>query len=466
MKGFRSVLNEFWNGTIVEAKLPVAKIVKSEFTKERPKVPFERFIKYHELTPQIQIAVSSYSELITGTEMVLKTKGKEAQEFLDEWVRKNGFYDKFEGLVTTLLITGNALFEKLDKTGIDDVQEVDMSTIMAKKRDENGKTEYYEQRQEMGKMVKLNDVDKFIEFNLTHYSNQDWGRSLFYSLAIPRTTGFRTTAPLAEIMWGMEDAMGGIYLNNAYPITTITYPGANDEYLEREAERWRRFKPGDKRVQKIKPEIEFFESQGSQSKFTELINHMEKVFELGTQFPHDIMTGDFTSRASSETTESIVMKRVRGFQRYLCTKLKRQLFEVILEQNGFNPEDEELEISFTTQNIVELQPDQVMKLFTDKVISLKEVREWFMKNTGMDLTDKELKDLIAQADFQKDAQMMMQQRDGDKKLGNAKQNFGKELKAKEEKINELQNKLLVRESSHKHDKVKITKEILEDLKNL
>jgi len=466
MKGFRAVLNEFWNGTVTEVKLPTAKIVKSEFVKERPRVSFERFIKYHDLTPQIQIAVSSYSELITGTEMILKTKGKEAQDFMDEWVRKNNFYDKFEGLVTTMLICGNALLEKLDKQNIEDVQEVDMTTITSKKRDQFGRLEFYEQRQEMGKLVKLDDIEKFIEFNLTHYSNQDWGKSLFYSLAIPRTTGFRTTAPLVEIMWGMEDAMGGIYLNNAYPITTITYPGASDEYLEKEAERWRRYKPGDKRVQKIKPEIEFFESQGSQSKFTELIAHMEKTFELGTQFPHDIMTGDFTSRASSETTETIVMKRVRGFQRYLSNKLKKDLFEVILEQNGFNPEDEELEVSFTTQNVIELTPDQVSKLFADKVISLKEVRDWFMKNTGMDLTDKEMKDLIAKADFQQTAQDMMKQRGVDKDMDKTKQDFGEKLKVREEKISELQNKLLVRESSNKYNKMKITKEILEELKEL
>lgn len=465
MKGFRSVLNEFWNGTIEEAKLPTALIVKSEFVKERPKVTFERFIKYHDLTPQIQIAVSSYSELITGTEMILKTKGKEAQDFLDEWVRKNNFYDKFEGLVTTMLICGNAILEKLDKQNLEDVQEVDMTTIMSKKRDKYGRLEFYEQRQEMGKLVKLEDTDKFIEFNLTHYSNQDWGRSLFYSLAIPRTTGFRTTAPLVEIMWGMEDAMGAMLLNNAYPITTITYPGASDEYLEKEAERWRRYKPGDKRVQKIRPEIEFFEAQPA-SKYTDYVQHIEKVFELGTQFPHDILTGDFTSRASSETTETIVMKRVRGFQRYLCTKLKRELFEVILEQNGFNPEDEELEISFTAQNVIELEPDQVLKLFSDKAISLQEVRDWFMKNTGMDLNDKEMKDLVAKADFQKTAQDMMQQRGVDKDMDKTKQDFGEKLKAKEERINDLQNKLLLRESSHKHDKIKLTKEILEDLKNL
>jgi len=71
--------------------------------------------------------------------------------------------------------------------------------------------------------------------------------------------------------------------------------------------------------------------------------------ELGVQFPHDILTGDFTSRASSETTENIVMKKVRGWQRYLCTKLKKELFEPILEQNGFNTEEVELEVSFTVQ---------------------------------------------------------------------------------------------------------------------
>jgi len=464
MKGFRARLGEFWNGTIEEAKLPTAKIVRSEFIKERPAaVTFERLVKYHDLTPQIQIAVSSYSELITGTEMILTAKGQEAQDFLDEWVRRTNFYDKFEGIVTTLLITGNALLEKLDKATIDDVEEVDMTTIMSKKRDEFGRLGFYEQRQQEGQIVKLEDVDKFIEFNLTHYSKQAWGRSLFYSLAVPRTTGFRTTAPLVEVMWGMEDAMAGIINNNAYPITTITYPGANDEYLEKEAERWRRYKPGDKRVQKIKPEIEFFETS-AQSKYTDYISHMEKIFELGTQFPHDIMTGDFTSRASSETTETIVMKKVRGYQRYLCNILKKELFGVLLEQNGFNPEEEELEISFTAQNIVELEPDQVLKLFTDKVITLKEVREWYATNTGMELDEKEMKDLLAKADFQQTAQDLMQKRDMDKDVDKTKQDFGEKLKVKEEKINDLQHKLLLRESSTKADKMKLTKEILEEIK--
>ena len=411
MKGFRSILNEFWNGTIEEVKKPTAKIIKSDWFHERPKsVTFQRLLEYHDLTPQIQIAVSSYSELITGTEMTIQSEDQGATDFLKEWIRKTNFYDKLEGLVTTVLICGNGLLEKLSASNIEDVMEVDMTSIISKKRNLEGELLYYEQRQDQGKIVELHNIDDFIELNLTNYSRQAWGRSLFYSLAVPRTTGFRTTAPLVEVMWGIEDAMAGILQNNAFPITTITYPGANDEYLEKEAERWRRYKPGDKRVQKIKPEIEFFEAQGGQGKYQFITEHLEKTMEIGTQFPHDIMTGDFTSRASSETTETIVMKRVRGYQHYLCNKLKKELFEPILEQNGFNTQDIELEISFTTQNIVELEPDKVLSLFTSGVITIKEIRDWYQANTGMDMEESELKALVDKKEQDKNDEMEMQKK--------------------------------------------------------
>jgi len=459
MKGIRATLGEFWNGTIDESvptifekKQPLAHIVRSEFTKERPKkTTFERLILYHDQTPQIQVAISAYSELITGTEMVINTEDEGAKELLDEWIRKNNFYEKFESLTTTLLICGNAILEKLDAENIEDVVEVDMSSIMDKSRDQFGELEYYRQRQQAGQIVKLGEgqLDKFIEFNLGRYSRQPWANSLFHSLAIPRTVGNRVTAPLVEVLWGMEDAMAGIIQNNAYPITTITYPGANDVYLEKEAERWRRYKPGDKRVQMIKPEIEFWETQ-AQSKYTDYITHIEKAIELGTQFPHDIMTGDFTSRASSETTETIVMKKVRGFQRYLCTKLKRDLFEPILEQNGFNTEDVELEISFTTQNIVEMEPAQINKLYVDKVITLNEAREWYKKNTGVDLTDD---DEIKQAELDRQAQFDQQN-----------QNDFESLLKRIEKIHEeKKHKSLTKKLAERMDrKLELVKEAIAD----
>jgi hypothetical protein len=387
-------------------KQPEAKIVKSQFIREMPKdVTFLQLINYHDRTPQVRIAVSSYAELITGTEMVITSEDDAATDLLNEWVRRTNFYDKFENMVITNLICGNSILEKLSESDTENVQEVDMTTILAKKRTPEGELEWYEQRQNEGQIVKLGEgnLERFIEFNLTKYSQQAWGRSLFYPLAVPRTTGNRTMPPFIEIMWAAEDAMAANLVNNSYPITTITYPGANDIFLKKEQEKWTRYKPGDKRVQKIKPEIEFFEAGQTAGRQEPQINHLEKTFELGTQFPHDIMTGDFTSRASSETTETIVMKLVRGYQRYLCDKLKQELFEPILEQNGFKSEDIELEISFTSQNVVELEPAQVLDIRRNGDMTRKEYRDWLRNNTGMELDAKFDEEDPEQMELQKQA---------------------------------------------------------------
>jgi len=134
-----------------------------------------------------------------------------------------------------------------------------------------------------------------------------------------------------------------------------------------------------------------------------IVQHVEKIFELGTQFPHDILTGDFTSRASSETTENIVMKKVRGYQRYLANKLQVELFDPILIQNGYDPKEVDLEIGFTTQNIIEVELDQMLAIANSKKISNSEYREWLRSNTGMELPDD---DKIEQDDEeQKDLQI-------------------------------------------------------------
>jgi len=413
---FNSIRERFFGtptpltGALYEGgKQPEAKIVKAQFIREMPiKVTFAQLIEYHDATPQIRLPVSGYRELITGTDMTFSSEDDSATEFIEEWVRKTNFYDKFENLVTTILICGNGILEKLSESDIEDVSEVDMSTVIAKKRTDTGELEYYEQRQQQGKIVKLGEgsLDRFIEFNLTHYSKQAWGRSLFYPLAVSRVTGGRIMPPLIEVLWGAEDAVGAILNNDAYPIKTVTYPGANDVYLEKETEKWRRHKPGDTRVQKIKPEIEFFESQHSAGRYESHWQHLEKTIEIGTQFPTDIMTGDFTSRASSETTENITMKLVRGYQLYLCNKLKRELFEPLLEQNGFNTEEAKLQISFVAQNIIELEVNQVKDLGAAGYMTPNEVREWLRENTGMELPD----DDVLQADKEREQSMEDEQR--------------------------------------------------------
>ena len=113
---------EKW-GRITEAKksskTPTAKIVRKEWDRERPlNVTFERLINYHDRTPQIQMPVSMYSEMISGTDLEVTCKSEKATEMLQEWIRRTNFYEKFENMVTTWLICGNSLLEKLSKSGV------------------------------------------------------------------------------------------------------------------------------------------------------------------------------------------------------------------------------------------------------------------------------------------------------------------------------------------------------------
>lgn len=385
-KSFSFNLNE-----IRQVKGSHSRLVSPKFgLSEGPEVPFAKLIEYHDCTPQIQIGVTAYAELITGTEMQINVeKGQEkAKEFVEKWIADTDFYTKFEAMVNTELICGVGILEKLDEKNIQDVVEVDMSTIIGKKRDEFGNLEYYEQLLENGKKIKLgeNTPNKFIEFGLSNYSRQLWSRSLFYALAKTRSVGRRKLLPLVEVLWAIEDAMGAVIVNNAYPLTTVTYDGVDDKELEKEAKKFKNFKPGDKIIQSKKPQIDIFETEPN-SKYTDWINHIEKAIELGIKFPHDIMTGDFTSRASSDTSENITLKLARGFQRSQANILKNELFDPLLLQNNFDPDKVKLQVSFTTQNLQKLTPDSINFFAGSGVITKKEARQWLKDNSGMDLDD-------------------------------------------------------------------------------
>ena len=106
-----------------------------------------------------------------------------------------------------------------------------------------------------------------------------------------------------------------------------------------------------------------------------------------------------------------IRDRVRGYQRYLANKLKVELFDNILIQNGYDPEIEECDVAFTSQNIIELEVAQVKDLSTQGIMTKGESREWLRVNTGMELPDDdEIKaNQDAQATVAKNAQDIKQE---------------------------------------------------------
>lgn len=393
-----SIFNNLPNNKVREAlpkidgrKIPEpdAKVVTPNsalYLGDMPDVSFSDLIMYKDCTPQIKIAIDSYKNLICGTQINVNADDEDSKKIIESWNEKTGFFDKWVGMVETLLTCGPAILEKLDENQTIDVLEVDMKTIVGKKRDQYGFTEYYIQRTGDGKTKNLTNLSKYIEFELTNSSRSIWAKSLFYSLAVSRTVGDRTTKPLVEQLWALEDAITAIPINHAYPKEYHIFEGADQTKLDKEAIKIKRWKPGDKYIGTKMPEVQLIETKGD-SKYTDYINYFSKTIELGTQFPHDIMTGDFTSRASSETTDNLVMKRVQAFQRYLANKLKRELYDPILQQMGKDPKKANLQISFGVPDVVSLTVDQVLALYNSKAITVEEFREYIKNKKALDLFD-------------------------------------------------------------------------------
>ena len=353
---------------------PVSKIVNSwNYNGDSPDVSFSQLMEYHDKTPQISVGVAGYSRLLDLANIQINSDDDTATKIINDWIDDTDFRTKLDAMGNTFLICGNAILEKLDERNTLDVVEVDMSTITDKKRDDYGNTLYYIQNVK-GQAVPLGETNlkKFIEFNLSMYSRKSWSPCLFHSLVLPRSVRNRTMMPLVEVLWGMEDAMSAIILNNAYPITYVTFEGANEDELSKEAEKIRKRKPGDTHIVTKKPQLDMYETQ-PQSKYTDYIQHIEKVIQLGIKFPTDILTGDFTSRASSETTGDLTTKIANAIRRYFGAKLKNELFDLILEQHGKNPKAVNLQVTFGSQEIIKITAQDVLNRVEKKLWTVEEV---------------------------------------------------------------------------------------------
>ena len=448
---FKKLLKEFWADEV--APTPLSKVIsKSGYIGDSPDVSFKKKIYYHSISPQLQVGVTGYSRLLDLANIQINTDNEKAKKIIDEWIEVTNFKTKLEAMGNTFLICGNSILEKLDEKNIQDVVEVDMSSIIDKKRDEYGNTLHYiQQLPTETRTLGESNLQKYIEFNLSTISRSAWSPCIFESACIPRQVGNRTTFPLVELVVGIEDAMSTIILNNAYPEVYYTFEGANEDELKKEAEKIRKKKPGDRQIVTKKPIIELFESKG-QSAFVDYIKYLYNSLSLSVKFPTDILIGDFTSRASSEESADLPVKIASAIKRYLGNKLKQELFDPILLQNGINPKESNLEVTFGIQETIELTPSDVLQRFEKGLWSIEEAREFDKDNCGVDLFDDNLmsNDMVKQASDlaqQNQNTIPVPQKDGSVIMKPAKVKINKE-KIKEDFGDEVVYKL-----EYSHDKV-------------
>ena len=316
--------------------------------------------------------------LIVGTDLNINTdeekdKDGKVKEHLEKFARKIDLFEKTKLLTDDALMGGTALLARVFKAGyLTNIEQFDMTTLQLVKRDAFGNVIDYlisdgngsnKSIKELG-IKNVNQV--LVPLRFRTRGRDFFGRSVFHGLAVTRNVGNRSTRPIIEALWSLDDVVIGTMENFAYPVEWHIFEGANDTDLANEAEKYKEHKPGDAFFTNRGHEIE--KKDAAKVEFGSFFEHMSNIVQLGTGFPLEILLGDFTSRASSQTTDSLLMRRVKAFQQHLVKIIKTEILEVYLKNNGdgLTIEDDDaiaalnISVEFETQTPMEYTPDQVL----------------------------------------------------------------------------------------------------------
>ena len=356
---------------------------ESEYNYSQIQIPFSTLYNYYENTPQIKLAVDTYVDLITGTGLSFNCDNKKMREMINKYIKDTDLYQKVREITTTLLVTGNAMVEILGD--YDNFEEIDITTIIKKQRDQYGKIEYYEQRidNDFGTTeTKIRpSTHNIVEFNIGISSRKAWGYSLFYSLATRRQVGKRVYPSLIETMWKLEGDMAKIFSTYSSPTNIWYYEGASMEDIDRYTNQLKKMKAGDSIITQKKPEIQTVEVSPN-SKFDRYVEHFEKVLEIGTGFSYEFFTGGMSARSSSESTLNLLSKKVRAIQEVVITILTNEIITPLLQKEYRDTmiEKANIKLGFEAQNMVYLNTGDVNNAVKDGIFTIDEARNWYKRH--------------------------------------------------------------------------------------
>jgi len=426
---------------------------------EKPIVKFNTLINYKIETPQIDTIIEYETDIIVGTDLNINTDDEEAKKICEEFANEVGLHRKLKNHVSISQTCGFGLLVRVRKGGqLVNIEEFDIATLYETYRDTYGNTVAYVQRID-GKDFPIKQIGDFVPLIFKNNGRSAYGLSDFHALAVTRHNGNRMTRPLVKALQSLDDVIIGTLENFAYPIEYHMYEGANTEQLEEEAVKYKDKKPGD--VFFINRQHEIDRREPTQAKFDGFINHFKDILQHGMGFPLDMLTGDFSSRASSQTADSFFMRRMRSRQKYLVNLIKEEIFDELLRSLGWDEQrikDANVIPEFELKSEMPYTPELVGSRYGAGLWTSEEVRE-FDKGNGLDLFDD---DKIAQQeeDKKKQREEQFQMQKNNQQMDNTK-------KDTENKLNKLESKIRnLKESEEIRDKYMVLFDKLEHKSNM
>jgi len=355
-----------------------------------PEVSFANQLYHQQHDARLQLAVDTYVQLIIGAGMSVKASSKAIKRILDDWFDDIDLEEKIENGLPSYVGAGNMLFE-IEKRLLD-IVEISLPSVKGVKRNKRGKTtEYIQEINSKEIPIPAKDV---IHFQLTNTGNEVFGRGIYYSLIAPKhlpVDGSNMLSAL-ETQWLIEDAMGLVIRSYASPIMMIHFKDAGEEFIKKQSKAFAKLKPGAKIITDKEFEIKVFEVNPN-SKFDKYIEHIQKnIIEPGSQFPLGFFNAQFTARASSETTDNVLIRKIKRIQRRLGRQIRDRMAIPYLKSRKKKAKNEDVTILFEFESKVDVDSMAIINLFEKGGIKRSELRHYLDDKTTFDIDTDDFED--------------------------------------------------------------------------
>ena len=456
-------VKEKYEGTIrvIEAFNHKSEVNQSDYIDElAPDRPFVETLNAINQDPRLNLSNETYIQMVLGKGLRVSAKKENIADMVTDWWDDINWDEQLEDALYSYLGCGNMFFEH-DPT-FKEYIEVPITTIESIVRNKNGDIKFYLQH--------VNDIDiklkpsEVTQFKLTNVSREPFGRGLHHSVLSNYTnpdTGEVYDSPLIQ-MKKMEDAMPKIFEGHADPTVMFHFADAGEQFIKTQADALKKMKHGSKIVTDKEFNVKVIESSGN-SKFEGYIEHIQRdLLEPGSKFPLQFFNAGFTARASSESTDSVLTRKVKRIQARLANQIKLKMVLPYLKARGKNIIAKDIQIFFETPQKQEATIADVTTSFRDNIIRRSEARRWFVNNSSVDINENDMADEPPITSVTPTNQM----KDNRTQEPDNTSNSDKEETVIERAMQDLKNMVNMREELDRSDKRKNTAEILDFIKEL
>ena len=386
-------INEKYEGSIrvIEAFNHKSEVNESDYQDElSPDRPFVETINAINQDPRLNLSNETYIQMILGKGLKITAKKESVADMVNEWLESINWDEQLEDALYSYLGCGNMFFEH--DPSYSEWVEVPVTTIQSIVRDKKGNVKYYLQH--------VNDQDiklrpnEICHLKLTNVAREPFGRGLHHSVLSTYTnpdTGETFDSPLIQ-MKKMEDAMPKIFEGHADPTVMFHFADAGEQFIKTQADALKKMRHGSKIVTDKEFDVKIIESSGN-SKFEGYIDHIQRdLLEPGSKFPLQFFNAGFTARAASESTDSVLTRKVKRIQSRLANQIKMKIVIPYLQKHGKNVKAKDIQLFFETPQKQEATIADVTTSFRDNLIKRSEARKWFIGNTSININENDMAD--------------------------------------------------------------------------